>query len=91
MTTVEFQNQTVNHSHPIVVEWGKAYDSIIKFKEGLTDTLSEHQAKVPHFPSLVEELKNMELHSLDRYNYTIEFVLQSSQSLSTLTSNPEVI
>lgn len=56
----------MNYSHPVVVEWGKAYDSIIKFKEGLIAMLSEHQDRMPQFPSFVEELKNIELHSLDK-------------------------
>lgn len=65
-TIFPFQNTAVNYSHPVVVEWGKAYDSIIKFKEGLIAMLSEHQDRMPQFPSFVEELKNIELHSLDK-------------------------
>ncbi len=61
------QSTAVNHSHPVVVEWGKAYDSIIKFKESLISMLEEHQEKFPQLSSLIEELKAMELHSLDRY------------------------
>ena len=57
----------VNHSHPVVVEWGKAYDSIIKFKESLITMLEEYQEKFPQLSNLIEELKAMDLHSLDRY------------------------
>lgn len=56
----------MNHTHPVVVEWSKAYDAIIKFKENLIDILSEHQDKMQQFQGLVDELKNVELHSLDK-------------------------
>lgn len=61
-----FQSAGVNHSHPVVVEWGKTYDSIIKFKESLIAVLSEHQHRIPQLASSVEELRIVELHSLDQ-------------------------
>ena len=56
----------MNHGHPMVTEWSKAYDSIIRFKENLIAILSEHQGKIQQFPGLIEELQGMELPSLDR-------------------------
>ena len=56
----------MNHGHPVVVEWTKAYDSIVKFKEDLIGILGEHQERMQQFAELIEELQNMELHSLDR-------------------------
>jgi hypothetical protein len=56
----------VNHSHPVVIEWGKAYDAIIRFKENLITVLSEHQHRIPQLASSIEELESMELHSLDQ-------------------------
>ena len=60
------QNGTVDHKHPVIIEWGKAYDSIIKFKENLISMLSEHQALIPQLSSSIEELKSVELHPMDK-------------------------
>ena len=56
----------INHSHPVVIEWGKAYDSIIKFKESLIGILMDHKHRIPQLTSFVKELKSVELHSLDQ-------------------------
>lgn len=56
----------MNHNHPVVIEWGKACDSISKFKESLIAILEEHQLKIPQLASFVEELKNIELPTLDQ-------------------------
>ena len=53
----------IGYDHPIVVEWGKAYGSVIKFKDSLIDILSEGP---PHLVALADDLREIELHSLDR-------------------------
>ena len=49
--------------HPIVMEWSKAYDTVIKFKDNLVDLLSQAP---PPLAAMVEDLRTLELHSLDR-------------------------
>ena len=48
--------------HPVVAEWTKAYDMMVKFKDGVVDLLSENENTV----NIVEDLKSLEVHMLDR-------------------------
>lgn len=48
--------------HPVIVEWTKAYDMMVKFKDGVVDLLSENE----NTANIVEDLKSLEVHTLDR-------------------------
>ena len=48
--------------HPVIVEWTKAYDMMVKFKDGVVDLLSENESTA----NIVEDLKSLEVHTLDR-------------------------
>jgi len=56
----------VSHSHPVIVEWAKAYDLVIKFKDGVISMLQEHRTIVPQLSSLIEELQAIEVHEMDK-------------------------
>ena len=48
--------------HPVIIEWTKAYDTMVKFKDGVVDLLSENE----NTANIVEDLKLLEVHTLDR-------------------------
>lgn len=60
------QGGSITHNHPVVIEWSKACDSISKFKESLITLLEEYQLKTPQLASFVEELRSIELPTLDQ-------------------------
>ena len=49
--------------HPIVTEWSKVYDMVIKFRDALVAMFTESG---PCLAGLVEDLQAMEVHQLDR-------------------------
>ena len=49
--------------HPLVTEWSKAYETVIKFKNNLVDILSEASGPLA---AMADDLRTLELHSLDR-------------------------
>ena len=53
----------VGFDHPVVMEWSKAYETVIKFKENLVDLLSQAPGQLP---AMADDLRTLELHSLDR-------------------------
>ena len=57
------QGQPVGFDHPVVMEWSKAYDSVIKFKDNLIDLLSETSGPMA---AMADDLRTLELHRLDR-------------------------
>lgn len=67
----------MNHSHPIVKEWSKAYESLIKFKENLIVMLREHEPKLPQLSNSIEELRSLELHSINKYvhSFIVSFIV----------------
>lgn len=48
--------------HPIISEWTKAYDMVMKFRNSIADMLSEDD----RFENEVEDLRSVEAHTLDR-------------------------
>jgi len=48
--------------HPVVTEWMKAYDMMTKFKNAVVELLSEYESTT----DIVEDLKSLEVHTLDR-------------------------
>ena len=49
--------------HPVVMEWSKAYETVIKFKDNLVDLLSHSPGQLA---AMADDLRTLELHSLDR-------------------------
>ena len=64
---VTLQTGAVNHDHPIMVEWEEAYESVIKFKDNVISMLEEHKDSKPQLSSLIDDLKAMEVHTMDKY------------------------
>ena len=48
--------------HPVVTEWTKAYDMMMKFRNAVVELLSEYESTANE----VEDLKSLEVHTLDR-------------------------
>lgn len=49
-------SSSLSHDHPVIVEWVKAYDLIMKFRDGIVEMLSEDM----RFESEVEDLCSIE-------------------------------
>ena len=56
------QQQVLTFTHPVVTEWSKAYDMVVKFRDNLVDLLSDNC----HLAELAEELRSVDVHTLDK-------------------------
>ena len=63
MACANFVQVPLGFDHPVVMEWSKAYDTVIKFKDNLVDLLSQAP---PPLAAMADDLQTLELHSLDR-------------------------
>ena len=63
MACANFVQVPLGFDHPVVMEWSKAYDTVIKFKDNLVDLLSQAP---PPLAVMADDLRTLELHSLDR-------------------------
>ena len=66
----------MSHNHPIIVEWVKAYDLAVKFRDGIVSMLKDHRDAVPQLSALIEELQALDVHEIDKYGIP-EMILQS--------------
>ena len=55
-------NTVLSADHPIVSEWTKAYDMVVRLRNNIVDMLSDDA----RFADEVEDLQSIEAHSLDR-------------------------
>ncbi len=49
-----------------MVEWVKAYDLVVKFKDGVIYMLNELTNDAPQLEGLIEELQAIDVHKLDK-------------------------
>ena len=49
-------------NHPVVVEWTRVYDMVMRFRASVVDTLSENK----HLASYAADLEALEVHSIDK-------------------------
>lgn len=52
---------------PVDVEWLKAYNSVMKFKENVITMMEEHTEAIPQLSNLIDNLKSMEKLTMDKY------------------------
>ena len=52
----------LSHDHPVVCEWSKAYDLVLKFRDGVVDMLSDDA----RFETEVEDLRSIEGESIHK-------------------------
>ena len=53
----------LSFDHPIVTEWTKVYDMVMRFRDGLVAMFTESG---PSLAALVEDLQTMEVYQMDR-------------------------
>ena len=71
--------------HPIISEWIKAYDIVMKFRNSIADMLSEDN----RFENEVEDLRRVEAHTLDRGQDLLGEVTHMRFSLTLLLHQME--